>query len=61
MQIVNYSRKNAMMVLLYILAVLCEMFSIKFIMTDGYVEENPLHGLHDRQTWILWIFTRGYT
>jgi hypothetical protein len=41
----------------HILAVLCEMFSITRIMTDGYVEEDPLHGLHARLTWILCIFT----
>jgi hypothetical protein len=32
------------------------MFSITAIMTDGYVEEDPLLGLHSRQIWILWIF-----
>jgi hypothetical protein len=31
------------------------------IMTDGYVEEDPLHGLHARQIWTLWIFTCGDT
>jgi hypothetical protein len=45
------------MVLRHILAVLCEMFSITPIMTDGQVEEDPLHGLHARQIQILWIFT----
>jgi hypothetical protein len=33
----------------HILAVLGEMFSITPIMTEGYVEEEPLHGLHARQ------------
>jgi hypothetical protein len=49
------------MVLRHILAVLCEMFSVTRIMTDGYVEEDPLHGLHARRTSILWIFTCGDT
>jgi hypothetical protein len=32
------------------------------IMTDGQVEEGPLHGLHDPyQIWILWIFICGDT
>jgi hypothetical protein len=35
-------------VLGHILAVLCEMFSITPIVTDGWVEEEPLHGLHAR-------------
>jgi hypothetical protein len=39
------------------LAVLWEMFSVTAIMTEGYVKEDPLHGLHSRQIWILWIFT----
>jgi hypothetical protein len=38
-----------MMAFGHILAVLCEVFSIKPIMTDGYVEENSLHGVHARQ------------
>jgi hypothetical protein len=28
---------------------LCEMFSITPIMTDGQVQEDPLHGIHARQ------------
>jgi hypothetical protein len=44
------------------LAVLCEMFSVTPIMPDGYVEEDPLHGLHPpRQILILWIYTCGGT
>jgi hypothetical protein len=43
----------------HILAMLCEMFSITPIMNNGYVEEDPLHGLHARQILILWIFTCG--
>jgi hypothetical protein len=51
---------TCMMVLRHILTVLCEMFTITRIMTDGYVEENPLHSLHaPRRIWILWIFTCG--
>jgi hypothetical protein len=34
-----------------------EMFSVKPTMTNGQVEEHPLHGLHARQIWILWICT----
>jgi hypothetical protein len=30
------------------------------IMANGEVQENPLHGLHTHQIWILWIFTYGY-
>jgi hypothetical protein len=41
----------------HILGVLCEMFSITPIVTDGLVEEDPLHGLHDHQIRIFWIFT----
>jgi hypothetical protein len=37
-----------MVALRYISAVLLEMFSITTIMADGYVEEDPLHGLHAR-------------
>jgi hypothetical protein len=37
------------MVLRYILAVLREMFSVTPVMPDGWVEEDPLHGLHARQ------------
>jgi hypothetical protein len=43
------------------LFVLCEMFSMTAIMTDGWVEENPMHGHQARQISILWIFTRGDT
>jgi hypothetical protein len=49
------------MVLRHILGLLWEMFSVTPIMTDGQVEEDPLHGLHARQIWILWIFTSGDT
>jgi hypothetical protein len=42
-----------------ILAVLCEMFSITLIITGGFIEEVPLHGLHARQTSVLWVFTDG--
>jgi hypothetical protein len=35
-----------MTALRYILAVLCEIFSITPISTDGYVEEDSLHDLH---------------
>jgi hypothetical protein len=38
-----------MMVLWYISTVLCEVFSIKPIMTDGKTEEDPLRGLDARQ------------
>jgi hypothetical protein len=31
------------------------------IMTDGQVEQYPLHGLRARQISILWIFTYGVT
>jgi hypothetical protein len=37
------------MVLRHILAALCEMLPITPIMTDGYVVEDPLHGLYARQ------------
>jgi hypothetical protein len=37
---------TCMMVIRHILAVLCEMFSVTPIMTEGWVEEDPLHGLH---------------
>jgi hypothetical protein len=39
------------MVLRHILAVI---FSITFILTDGYAEKDPLQGLYARQ---IWIFT----
>jgi hypothetical protein len=48
------------MVLLHILAELCDMFSVTPIVTDGYVEDT-LHGLHAHQTSILWIFSSGNT
>jgi hypothetical protein len=32
------------MVLRHILAVLCEVFSITCIMTEGWIEQDPLHG-----------------
>jgi hypothetical protein len=38
-----------MMVLRHIFAVLCEMFSVTSIMTDGYVGEDTLRGLQARQ------------
>jgi hypothetical protein len=47
------------MVLRHILAMLREVFSVTPVMTDGKVEEVPLHGLHACQIWILWIFTCG--
>jgi hypothetical protein len=50
-----------MMALWHILAVLCEMFSVTAIMTGGWEEEDPLHGLHARQISVLWIFTSGDT
>jgi hypothetical protein len=50
---------TCMMVLRHILAVLCEMFSVTCIMSEGQVEEDPLRGLQDHPTWILWIFTCG--
>jgi hypothetical protein len=33
------------------------MFSIIFIMTGGYIEEVPLHGLLARQISIFWTLT----
>jgi hypothetical protein len=45
----------------HILTVLCAMFSIAAIMTDGKVKEDPVHGSHARQISILWIFTYGDT
>jgi hypothetical protein len=39
---------TCLMVLRHILAVLCEMFSVKPIMTDGNVAEVPLHDLRSR-------------
>jgi hypothetical protein len=33
--------------------------SITAIMSDGYVNEDPLHGLYARQIAILWIFACG--
>jgi hypothetical protein len=50
-----------MMVLRHIVAVLCEMFSVTTVLTDRSVEEDPLHGFHARQIWIIWIFTCGDT
>jgi hypothetical protein len=41
----------------HILKVLWQMFWTTPIVTDGYVKEEPLHGLHDHQIGILWIFT----
>jgi hypothetical protein len=35
------------------------MFSVTHIMADGYIEEDPLHGLQAHHIWILWIFTCG--
>jgi hypothetical protein len=49
------------MVLRHISAVLCEMFSITPIMIYGWLEEDPLHGLHSRQIWNLWMFSYGDT
>jgi hypothetical protein len=43
----------------FISSVLCEVFSVTPIITDGQVEEDPLHDLHARQIWILWKFARG--
>jgi hypothetical protein len=37
------------------------MFSITPIMTDGQVEQEPLHDFHARHIWILWIFICGDT
>jgi hypothetical protein len=45
----EYECGTWMMVLRHILAVMCEMFSITPIMTDGWVKEDPLHSLHARQ------------
>jgi hypothetical protein len=47
--LVEHERGTCMMVLWHILVMLCDMFSITAIMTDGYVEEDPLLGLHSRQ------------
>jgi hypothetical protein len=47
------------MVLRHILAVLCQVFSVKPIMTGRQVEEDPLHGLHSPHTWIPRISTCG--
>jgi hypothetical protein len=38
-----------MLVFRHILAVLCDMFTLTPVMTDGSVEEDPLRGLHARQ------------
>jgi hypothetical protein len=40
---------TCMTVFQHILAMLCEMFSITPVITDGLLEEDPLHGLHARQ------------
>jgi hypothetical protein len=40
---------TCMMVLRHILAVLCEMFSVTPVMTNGYVEEDPLYRLNARR------------
>jgi hypothetical protein len=40
---------TCMMVLRHILAVLCEMFLVRRVMTEGQVHEDPLNGLHARQ------------
>jgi hypothetical protein len=40
-------------------AELCEMCSITPTMTEGQVEEDPLHGLHARQICTLWILIWG--
>jgi hypothetical protein len=53
----KHERGTCVMVLRHILAVLCEVFSVIAIMTDGQVEEDPLHGLHAHLTSVLWIFT----
>jgi hypothetical protein len=45
-----------MMVIRNVLTVLCEIFSITAIMTNGQVEEDPLHGLNARQIWALLDF-----
>jgi hypothetical protein len=45
--------RSTHVVLRHISALLCEMFSVAPIMTDGQIEEDPLHGLHARRTWIL--------
>jgi hypothetical protein len=38
-----------LLVLRYTLAVMYEMFSVAPLITDGQVEEDPLHGLYTRQ------------
>jgi hypothetical protein len=40
---------------------LCEVFSVTAIMTDGQVEQDPLYGLHGNQTSILLILPVGDT
>jgi hypothetical protein len=54
---VRYRWQNAWCCFNTFLFVLCEMFLITSIMTDEQVEEDPLHGFHTHQIWILWIFT----
>jgi hypothetical protein len=46
---------TCMMVLRHISAVLCEVLWTTPVMTEGQVEEEPLHGLNAPQMWILWI------
>jgi hypothetical protein len=41
------------MVLRHVLAGLCEMLSVTPIITDRYIEEDPLHRPHTGQIWIL--------
>jgi hypothetical protein len=41
-------------------SVLCEMFSVTHIMTDGWGKDS-LHGLHAHLTSVLWISTCGDT
>jgi hypothetical protein len=40
---------TSVMVRWYILAVLCDMFSITHITIHGQMQEDPLHDLHARQ------------
>jgi hypothetical protein len=52
---------TCMTVLRHTVAELREMSSVTATVTDGQVEEDPLHDLHARQISILRIFTCGDT
>jgi hypothetical protein len=48
------------MMLRHISDVLCEVFSITPVMTDGQVDDDPLYSLYARKVSIIRIFTCGH-